>query len=90
MKIPEDIDILVTHGPPYGILDAVNTFGGYVDHCGCEMLLARVAAIKPKLHVFGHIHEGAGSLKQDGIEYINASQLDGQYRLAHKPIVRYL
>ena len=90
MKIPEDTDILVTHGPPHGILDEVERFNGYTDHCGCEMLLARVAQVNPKLHVFGHIHEGAGAVVQNGIEYINASQLDGQYRLVHQPIIRNL
>lgn len=50
--IPENTDILVTHGPPYGILDT----NIQNQHTGCPHLLQRVLAIKPRLHVFGHIH----------------------------------
>ena len=54
--IPENTDILITHGPPYGILDKnYNKM-----NCGCKPLLEKVMQIKPKLHVFGHIHEGSG------------------------------
>jgi predicted phosphohydrolase len=55
-KIPAGIDILMTHGPPYGILDA--TFRGEL--VGCEELLEAVGRVRPKLHVFGHIHEAHG------------------------------
>jgi Icc-related predicted phosphoesterase len=51
---------LVTHGPPYGILD--KTDGG--KHGGSEFLLKEVLRIKPKLHLFGHIHEGRGQYKK--------------------------
>lgn len=54
--IPADTDILVTHGPPFGTLD-VNSDGA---HVGCEMLKLAVERVKPKLHVFGHIHECGG------------------------------
>jgi len=54
--IPEGIDILVTHGPPFGVLD-VNKKG---EHCGCVDLLDAVRRIKPRYHLFGHIHEGYG------------------------------
>ncbi|KAI0068635.1 Metallo-dependent phosphatase [Artomyces pyxidatus] len=49
-------DILLTHGPPHGILDRV-TSGMSV---GCESLLARLPELRPRLHVFGHIHEAHG------------------------------
>ncbi|KAA1466626.1 Metallo-dependent phosphatase [Dentipellis sp. KUC8613] len=55
-KIPPKTDILLTHGPPYTVLDE-NLDGVSV---GCEALLARLPAVKPRLHVFGHIHEGHG------------------------------
>jgi Icc-related predicted phosphoesterase len=91
-KIPSDTDILVTHGPPHGILDEVPSFWGPqgVEHAGCEMLLARVKQVKPKLHIFGHIHEGYGSLVQDGVEYINASIMDESYTPVNQPTVRFL
>ncbi len=55
--IPHDVDILITHSPPYGILDQ-NTRG---EHCGSKSLLVAVKRIKPVLVVCGHIHE-RGSL----------------------------
>lgn len=51
--IPDDINILLTHGPPHGILDRTHC-GEYV---GCEELLKIVARINPHIHVFGDIHE---------------------------------
>ncbi|QSQ11972.1 metallophosphatase domain-containing protein [Myxococcus landrumensis] len=54
--IPEGLDILITHGPPKGVGD--RTFLGA--HVGCSDLLARVHQVRPRLHVFGHIHESFG------------------------------
>ena len=79
--IPDDTDILVTHGPPYGILDYV---GG--DNQGCLDLLHAVRRVKPKLHIFGHIHEGYGQTEIDGTIFVNASIMDGKYRPRNKPI----
>jgi predicted protein tyrosine phosphatase/predicted phosphohydrolase len=73
--IPERTDVLITHGPPMGILDDVRG-----DHVGCGDLLTRVAAVKPRVHAFGHIHEGSGIFVQDGTTYVNASICDEQYR----------
>ncbi|MEN9361781.1 MAG: hypothetical protein RL095_3316 [Verrucomicrobiota bacterium] len=67
--IPEEIDILVTHGPPWGILDATRR-GPRV---GCEMLRHELERVRPRLHLFGHIHEDAGRLEQDGTIFVNAS-----------------
>ena len=71
--IPPDTDILVTHGPPYGIGDL--TAGG--ERAGCEDLLKRVRELRPKLHVFGHIHEGAGVYRSGGTTFVNASTDEG-------------
>lgn len=90
MMIPSDTDVLVTHGPPHGILDEVYGAWDDVEHVGCEMLWKRVEQIEPKLHIFGHIHEGAGTLKLGNTEFINASQLNEYYNLVNKPIVRHL
>ena len=79
--IPEDTDILVTHAPPYGTLDACPL------PQGCEHLADRVLVVKPKIHTFGHIHEGAGTVIKDGIQYVNASCLDGMYQAVNDPIV---
>ena len=65
-----DVDILVTHSPPYGILDVSNK-GNY---CGSKALLKEVHRIKPKLHLFGHIHEARGNTKINQIIYCNVAK----------------
>ncbi len=55
--IPTEVDILITHGPPKGIRDKAPS--GY--DCGCPLLREEIMnRIKPRLHVFGHIHDGYG------------------------------
>lgn len=69
--IPEGLDVLVTHGPPKGLGD--RTFLGA--HVGCADLLARVRQVRPRLHVFGHIHESPGehTLPDVPTRFINAA-----------------
>jgi len=67
--IPRDTDVLVTHGPPYGIHD--RTVVGVA--AGCVDLLAAVREVRPRLHIFGHIHEGWGMSQSDQTTFINAS-----------------
>ena len=80
--IPNNTDILVTHGPPFGKLDRVNR-GGNV---GCEDLMIAVGRVKPKIHVFGHIHEGAGYVFDGTTHFFNASVLNDRYEFRNKPI----
>lgn len=80
-EIPDDTDVLLTHGPPYGIYDR-NREGHY---CGCPELKKALKRVKPLLHVFGHIHEGYGMRKQEGTIYANASCVDRNYRPRVKP-----
>lgn len=54
--IPDATDVLVTHGPPRGIGDHSSVGGRQ----GCEDLLSRVRVVRPRLHLFGHIHEDGG------------------------------
>ncbi len=82
-KIPEDTDVLITHGPPHGILD--RTIRG--EHVGCEELLKRVDAVKPKLHLFGHIHEGYGQEHRGDTLFVNASTCDVRYEPVNAPVV---
>lgn len=88
--IPKDIDILITHGPPNGILDAVERKWG-TDYTGCEELRKRVEEIadfgKLKLHVFGHIHCGYGSTEKFALRFVNASNCDEAYTPNQAPIV---
>lgn len=80
IAIPDDTDILITHGPPKHIKDGVRRWSTTpMEHVGCPHLLARVQEVKPLLHVFGHIHEGYGNLKKDGTWFVNASRKNEQY-----------
>lgn len=81
--IPPGTDVLMTHGPAYGFLDVTAD----EQHTGCQDLLRRLLVIKPKFHVFGHIHESYGSVKRSGIQLINASLVNEFYELVHKPFI---
>ena len=81
--IPMNTDILITHGPPFGKLDYVPYDSVSV---GCEELMKRVEQIKPKIHVFGHIHEGYGYVFDGNTHFINAAVLNGRYEFRNKPI----
>ena len=81
-KIPKDMDILITHGPPYGILDKNNRG----QNTGCRDLLDAVMNRPPKVHVFGHIHEAYGSQRILGISthFFNCSYLDENYNIKNR------
>jgi Icc-related predicted phosphoesterase len=81
--IPDDTDILVTHTPPFEVLD-LNSRGR---RCGCRLLRSRLDELRPRLHCFGHIHASAGSVELNGTTYINASLANSKYRLVHTPSV---
>ncbi len=84
--IPEDTDILITHGPPYGTMDVVRNFHtGKAENVGSTILAGTTNTLKSlKLHVFGHIHEGFGKSK-DG-KMVNASYVNEEYLPVNKPI----
>ncbi|KAH3751848.1 hypothetical protein DPMN_186425 [Dreissena polymorpha] len=82
--IPDDTDILITHGPPIGHGDAC--FNGM--RAGCVELLSTIQQrVKPKYHVFGHIHEGYGVTTDDVTTFINASTCTLRYQPDNPPIV---
>lgn len=86
--IPEETDVLISHGPPKGFLD-----WNHNDrlHCGCEDLLNAVIRIKPRIHAFGHIHSGYGVVGlEDGITLVNASCSNEAYKSVNKPIKCFL
>lgn len=83
-KIPEGIDILVTHGPPSDDLGGILEYG---EEVGDEELLERIKVVKPKLHVSGHIHCGYGKREKYGVVFVNAAACDEQYKPIQKPIV---
>jgi Icc-related predicted phosphoesterase len=82
-RIPPNTDLLVTHGPAFGILDVIANG----NHTGDKDLLKTINEIKPKVHLCGHIHESYGSLKRGSIRHINASLLNERYELVNPPVV---
>ena len=98
--IPDKVDILITHSPPYGILDEVAT-DVFIEAHQCDRLMHVGSKTlygwlkyfeRPKLHVFGHVHEGYGRGEfftgYDSIPVIsvNASHVNEYYRPVNKPI----
>ena len=81
--IPSDIDILVTHTPPYGILDFPTTGS---PHLGCTALRQELNRICPRLHVFGHVHASFGRTNVEQTEFINAAVVGGpQLNIRNSP-----
>ena len=97
-KIPADVDVLMTHGPAYGHGDLCPP---YRTSCkkvaGCLDLLNRIRevyegsnGVHPKVHVFGHIHDGYGMTQSDtfpGMVFVNASTCTERYKPTNQPIV---
>ena len=83
-RIPEDTDILITHGPPYGILDVAP---GSSIHSGCKELLDAVLRIRPRLHVFGHIHGAGGILTTEHTTFVNAALPGVDAEIERAPIM---
>lgn len=82
-KISDDTDVLITHGPPYEILDGTND-GRNV---GCVGLKRRVGVVRPDLHFFGHIHHSYGEKHIDGTSFYNTAICDEKYYPSNKPMV---
>ena len=55
--IPEDTDIVITHGPPKGVLDLAYNGAGELEFCGCNALKNRILEIQPLILMYGHIHD---------------------------------
>jgi len=86
-KIPDDTDIIISHSPPYDILDETK------DHkkIGSKALLSRIKEIKPKFVIFGHNHEGYGKITKtiDGklVTFLNCSSMDEEYNIVNQPVL---
>lgn len=88
-KIPDDTDVLVTHGPPFGRLD-VSGHGNM--RVGCRDLYEAILRVRPRLHVFGHIHHSYGTTYEvhdcgSKTTYINGAIVDEAYNPRNKPMV---
>jgi Icc-related predicted phosphoesterase len=91
--IPDDTNVLITHGPPMGIMDGVEKFNCQkgeieIEHVGCVDLYNKAIQLKElKIHVFGHLHFGYGTQKLGNTTFINASTCTEQYRPTNSPII---
>jgi Icc-related predicted phosphoesterase len=96
--IPNNIDVLITHGPPLGFLDKsknVNRDTGrmYDDHLGCRDLKEAMYRVRPLLHCFGHIHGSGGRqfdyIDDDGYKtmVVNASICNERYKPRNPPMI---
>lgn len=82
--IPDDTNVLLTHGPAFGILDKTP----HGENVGCEDLSERIKSLKQlQLHVFGHIHCDYGIHDFNGYIAANASNCTERYSPRNLPIV---
>jgi Icc-related predicted phosphoesterase len=86
--IPNDTDILITHSPSFGNYDWIkNPDGSIGPSVGSVSLWMRCLEIKPKLHVFSHIHEAYGNcVHHNGIRLVNCSIMNEKYKPVNKPV----
>ena len=89
--IPADTNVVITHGPLYGVLDLVDNDYNPDPHVGCKALLNRLLEFYPAYHLSGHIHSGYGvktisNNKDKKIDCINASVVNEEYQVVNKPI----
>lgn len=80
-QIPDGVDVLITHRPPSGILDSSDD----KLHYGSALLLDRVTAIKPKLHLFGHVHDVNNMMQWNSTTFSNAAIADSKYNIGFSP-----
>lgn len=91
--VPLDTDILVTHGPPKGVLDITHDRDTKaLIQVGCSSLRKKVAEIKPRYHIFGHIHDekgisNAGVFERDGTKFVNCSVCDNRGNLINNGVL---
>ncbi len=87
-SIPEGIDVLLSHQPPYGYGDHVyDPIRERFEHLGSWELLAAIDRVRPRVVICGHIHSGHGRYEYKGIPICNVSVVDDQYRPVHEPTV---
>ncbi|NNJ13685.1 metallophosphoesterase, partial [Chloroflexales bacterium ZM16-3] len=82
-ELPDGIDVLITHGPPLGARDQ----DAKRQHCGDAALAAAVRELRPRLHIYGHIHAGYGRMTNEGTTFLNASSCTRHYEPINPPLV---
>lgn len=78
--IPDNTNVLISHSPPYGILDFDDNI-----HYGCDNLLERIKQLNPRFHLFGHIHANYGIKKIDETTFVNSAIMNEEYKFINKP-----
>lgn len=78
--IPDDTDVLISHGPPYGLGDQVSP-RRHTEHLGSPSLISRIDVLSPSLVVYGHIHGGNGVYQHKESTLINAALNDERYEM---------
>ena len=100
-RIPDNVDILISHGPPFNILDtfvrhSIDWDSQQNDYAhtsrefkiGSKVLAERIKEIEPKLVCFGHCHENGGqTVEIDGTIYVNGAVLNENYEIANEPVI---
>lgn len=87
-SIPDDTEVLVTHGPPKHILDRVSNDWSPTYNVGDQLLRNKVLSSDIAVHVFGHIHEQGGKTETvANIKFVNAAVLDYRYHMTNAPVV---
>lgn len=82
--IPDNVNVLITHGPGYGTLDYTTRDGSQ----GCEMLAQRIKQLKHlKAHIFGHLHAGYGHKIINNVHFVNAAVCTDAYIPSNPPVV---
>lgn len=85
--VPDNTDVLITHGPPLGIFDWMPDIREHVGSFEIAKMIDRLPQLKAL--VFGHIHEGYGfaTRESDGIKFANASTCTERYEPTNPPII---
>lgn len=84
--IPDDVEVLITHGPAYGVLDVPGEPHHTKGSVGCLYLANRIQELKNlKAHLFGHIHGAYGKQDVNGCMRFNSSILNEEYKVFNKP-----
>jgi Icc-related predicted phosphoesterase len=82
--IPNDVDVLITHGPPYSYGDSVPSFNGSLPElAGSKKLTSMIRQNKPKVCVYGHIHHSHGQYELGSSLLLNASVVNEKYTMTN-------
>src|SRR5262249_12412750 len=85
--IPDNVDVLISHQPPFGHGDGAFGPNSHREHIGSRELLAEIDRVQPQLVICGHVHEAFGRYEHAGVPIYNVSVVDERYRLVNPPTI---